>query len=71
MGLGALAKSLSVIAQVSYHKATKGPDGVGKRLFKMAPIHHHLELSGWSETQIVGAFYLINALLAIIAVVTV
>jgi phospho-N-acetylmuramoyl-pentapeptide-transferase len=37
----------------------------------MAPIHHHLELSGWSETQIVGAFYLINALLAVIAVVTV
>ena len=66
-----LAESLSVIAQVSYYKATKGPDGVGKRLFKMAPIHHHLELTGWSETQIVGAFYLINALLAIIAVVTV
>lgn len=66
-----LAESLSVIAQVSYYKATKGPDGVGKRLFKMAPIHHHLELSGWSETQIVGAFYLINALLAVIAVLTV
>jgi phospho-N-acetylmuramoyl-pentapeptide-transferase len=66
-----LAESLSVIAQVSYYKATKGPDGVGKRLFKMAPIHHHLELSGWSETQIVGAFYLLNALLAVIAVVTV
>lgn len=59
-------ESLSVIAQVSYYKATKGPDGKGKRLFKMAPIHHHLELSGWSETQIVGAFYLINAVLAIL-----
>jgi phospho-N-acetylmuramoyl-pentapeptide-transferase len=66
-----LAESLSVIAQVSYYKATKGPDGVGKRLFKMAPIHHHLELTGWSETQIVGAFYLINAVLAIVAVLTV
>ncbi|MGA1623542.1 MAG: phospho-N-acetylmuramoyl-pentapeptide-transferase [Synechocystis sp.] len=66
-----LAESLSVIAQVSYYKATKGPDGVGKRLFKMAPIHHHLELTGWSETQIVGAFYLINALLAVMAVLTV
>lgn len=56
-------ESLSVIAQVSYYKATKGPDGKGKRLLKMAPIHHHLELSGWSETQIVGVFYLINTVL--------
>ncbi|PSB01936.1 phospho-N-acetylmuramoyl-pentapeptide-transferase [Merismopedia glauca] len=59
-------ESLSVIAQVSYYKATKGPDGIGKRLFKMAPIHHHLELSGWTETQVVGVFYLINALLALL-----
>nr|WP_224412323.1 phospho-N-acetylmuramoyl-pentapeptide-transferase [Oscillatoria salina] len=57
-------ESLSVVAQVGYYKATKGPDGKGKRLLKMAPIHHHLELSGWSETQIVGAFYLINTALA-------
>ncbi|NJK50626.1 phospho-N-acetylmuramoyl-pentapeptide-transferase [Candidatus Gracilibacteria bacterium] len=63
-----LLESLSVIAQVSYYKATKGPDGKGKRLLKMAPIHHHLELSGWSETQIVGAFYLINAGLSLLAV---
>lgn len=61
-------ESLSVIAQVSYYKATKGPDGQGKRLFKMAPLHHHLELSGWAETQIVGVFYFINALLAVFAV---
>ncbi len=60
-------ESLSVIAQVSYYKATKGPDGQGKRLFKMAPIHHHLELSGWTETQIVGIFYLINASLVLLA----
>ncbi|HAC64281.1 MAG TPA: phospho-N-acetylmuramoyl-pentapeptide-transferase [Cyanothece sp. UBA12306] len=60
-------ESLSVIAQVSYYKATKGPDGTGKRLLKMAPLHHHLELSGWAETQIVGLFYLINAGLAILA----
>jgi phospho-N-acetylmuramoyl-pentapeptide-transferase len=58
-------ESLSVIAQVSYYKATKGPDGIGKRLFKMAPIHHHLELSGWSELQVVAAFYAINAILAL------
>jgi len=59
-------ESLSVIAQVSYYKATKGPYGVGKRLLKMAPLHHHLELSGWSETQVVGIFYLINFALALI-----
>ncbi len=60
-------ESLSVIAQVSYYKATKNSEGKGKRLFKMAPIHHHLELSGWSETQVVGIFYLINMMLVAIA----
>lgn len=60
-------ESLSVIAQVGYYKATKGADGQGKRLFKMAPIHHHLELSGWSETQVVGLFYLSNIALVAIA----
>ncbi|MDS3859911.1 phospho-N-acetylmuramoyl-pentapeptide-transferase [Thermosynechococcaceae cyanobacterium BACA0444] len=53
------AESLSVIAQVGYYKATKGPDGIGKRLFKMAPLHHHFELSGWTELQVVARFYLI------------
>ncbi|NEQ73061.1 MAG: phospho-N-acetylmuramoyl-pentapeptide-transferase [Okeania sp. SIO2C9] len=59
-----LIETLSVIAQVGYYKATKRPNGVGKRLFKMAPFHHHLELSGWSETQVVGCFYLVSAILA-------
>ncbi|AKG23161.1 phospho-N-acetylmuramoyl-pentapeptide-transferase [Calothrix sp. 336/3] len=57
-------ETLSVMAQVSYYKATKGPDGKGKRLLKMAPLHHHLELSGWTELQVVGSFYLIAAILA-------
>lgn len=61
-----LAESLSVIAQVGYYKATKDEKGVGKRLLKMAPLHHHLELSGWSETQVVGAFYAIAIGLALI-----
>jgi phospho-N-acetylmuramoyl-pentapeptide-transferase len=60
-----LIESLSVIAQVSYYKATKDEEGKGKRLFKMAPFHHHLELSGWTETQVVGTFYLVNGLLAV------
>ncbi len=62
-------EAISVIAQVSYYKATKGPDGIGKRLFKMSPFHNHLELSGWSETQIVGVFYLINSVLALLGLV--
>ena len=57
-------ETLSVMAQVSYYKATKGPDGKGKRLLKMAPLHHHLELSGWSELQVVAVFYTIGAILA-------
>lgn len=60
-------ESLSVIAQVGYYKATKDENGKGKRLFKMAPIHHHFELSGWSETQVVGMFYLVNMVLVIVA----
>lgn len=60
---------LSVMAQVYYYKATKDENGIGKRLFKMAPIHHHIELSGWSETQIVGLFYVINTALVILALI--
>ena len=63
-------ESVSVIAQVSYYKATKGADGKGKRLFKMAPIHHHFELSGWKETQVVGVFYLVGLALVAIAYLT-
>ncbi len=63
-------ESLSVIAQVGYYKATKDSDGKGKRLFKMAPFHHHLELSGWSETQVVGVFYVVGLLLAIFTWIT-
>jgi phospho-N-acetylmuramoyl-pentapeptide-transferase len=59
-------EALSVTAQVGYYKATKDAEGNGKRLFKMAPIHHHLELSGWTETQVVGVFYAIEAVLVLI-----
>ncbi|NJR67199.1 MAG: phospho-N-acetylmuramoyl-pentapeptide-transferase [Leptolyngbyaceae cyanobacterium CRU_2_3] len=60
-----LAETLSVIAQVGYYKATKDANGIGKRLFKMAPLHHHFELTGWSETQVVSRFYMIGGLLAV------
>ena len=64
------AETLSVIAQVGYYKATKGPDGKGKRLFKMAPLHHHFELSGWTELQVVSVFYVVSALLITAAIST-
>jgi phospho-N-acetylmuramoyl-pentapeptide-transferase len=63
-------EALSVTLQVGYYKATKDADGKGKRLFKMAPIHHHLELSGWTETQVVGMFYAIESILVLIAIAT-
>jgi phospho-N-acetylmuramoyl-pentapeptide-transferase len=56
-----VSEILSVVLQVSYFKFTKG-----KRLFKMAPLHHHFELMGWSETQVVQRFWLIGLLAAII-----
>ena len=64
------AETLSVILQVGYYKAPKGPDGKGKRLFKMAPLHHHFELSGWSELQVVSVFYIVSALLVVVAIST-
>ena len=61
-----LAEVLSVIIQVSYFKMTGG-----KRIFKMAPIHHHFELSGWEETKVVTMFTLATAILAIIALLAI
>lgn len=63
-------ETLSVIIQVSYYKATKGPDGVGKRFFRMAPLHHHFELSGWPELRVVATFYGVTAGLALLAIAT-
>ncbi len=58
-----VAETLSVILQVGYFKLTHG-----KRLFKMAPLHHHFELLGWSETQVVQRFWLVGLLSAILGV---
>lgn len=56
-----VSETLSIILQVAYFKLTGG-----RRLFKMAPLHHHFELSGWSETQVVQRFWLIGLLCAMI-----
>ncbi len=61
-------ESISVIAQVGYYKATKDETGMGKRLFRMAPFHHHLELSGWHELHVVRVFYLTGGFLIAIAI---
>ena len=61
-GLIYLVEVLSVMIQVSYFKATHG-----KRIFKMAPIHHHFELCGWSETRVVAVFSVITAVMCLIA----
>ncbi|MDX1976096.1 MAG: phospho-N-acetylmuramoyl-pentapeptide-transferase [Pseudanabaenaceae cyanobacterium bins.68] len=64
VGLIFVWEAICVILQVGYFKLTRRFKGEGLRLFKMAPFHHHLELSGWHETQVVGLFYLAAVLLA-------
>ena len=60
--------TLSVIIQVSYFQITKRLFGEGRRVFKMTPLHHHFELSGWSETQVVQRFWLISLMSAMVGV---
>jgi phospho-N-acetylmuramoyl-pentapeptide-transferase len=60
-----VAEALSVILQVGYFKLTGG-----KRIFKMAPLHHHFELLGWKENKVVVRFWIISVLCGIIALST-
>jgi phospho-N-acetylmuramoyl-pentapeptide-transferase len=57
---------LSVMLQVSWFKFTKARFGTGRRIFKMAPLHHHFEKSGWTETQVVVRFWIVTMLLCLI-----
>ncbi|WP_099203740.1 phospho-N-acetylmuramoyl-pentapeptide-transferase [Scatolibacter rhodanostii] len=66
VGIISIIEILSVVLQVSYFKATKG-----KRLFKMAPIHHHFEMKGWSEVKVCAVFSLITIVGAVLAVLSV
>jgi phospho-N-acetylmuramoyl-pentapeptide-transferase len=61
-----VVEALSVMAQVSYFKYTKKRHGEGRRILKMAPLHHHFEKSGWKETQVVVRFWIITMLLCLI-----
>ena len=65
-----LTESLSVLIQVSYFKRTKKKYGKGKRIFLMAPLHHHYQKKGYPEPKIVTRFWIVGILLAVITIVT-
>ncbi|MFO6418851.1 phospho-N-acetylmuramoyl-pentapeptide-transferase [Hylemonella sp. W303a] len=65
-----VAEAVSVMLQVSYFKYTKRKYGEGRRLLKMAPLHHHFEKSGWKETQVVVRFWIITMLLCLAGLAT-
>ena len=61
-----VAEALSVILQVSWFKYTRKRYGEGRRIFLMAPLHHHFEKKGWTETQVVVRFWIITMLLCLV-----
>ena len=65
-----LVENLSVVLQVSYFKHTKKKYGEGRRIFKMAPLHHHFQKGGVPEAKIVARFWIIGMLLAVLTIVT-
>jgi phospho-N-acetylmuramoyl-pentapeptide-transferase len=66
MGGVFVAEALSVMLQVTWFKYTKRRYGQGRRLLKMAPLHHHFEKSGWAETQVVVRFWIVTMLLCLV-----
>lgn len=65
-----LVENLSVMLQVSYFKYTKKKFGEGRRIFKMAPLHHHYQKLGWHEAKIVSRFWIVGVALAVLTIVT-
>jgi phospho-N-acetylmuramoyl-pentapeptide-transferase len=65
-----VVEAISVMAQVTYFKYTKKRFGEGRRVLKMAPLHHHFEKSGWRETQVVVRFWIITMLLCLVGLST-
>ena len=70
MGGVFVAEALSVMLQVMYFKYTKKRFGQGRRILKMAPLHHHFEKNGWKETQVVVRFWIITMLLCLVGLST-
>jgi phospho-N-acetylmuramoyl-pentapeptide-transferase len=66
MGGVFVVEALSVMCQVAWFKYTRLRYGAGRRFFKMAPLHHHFEKSGWKETQVVVRFWIVTMLLCLI-----
>ena len=65
-----MIENLSVIMQVSWFKYTKKKYGEGRRIFKMAPLHHHFQKKSYHESKIVVRFWIIGILLAVLTIVT-
>ena len=65
-----VAETVSVMLQVTYFKYTKRKYGVGRRIFLMAPLHHHFEQKGWKETKVVVRFWIITMILVLIGLST-
>ncbi|HNE85121.1 MAG TPA: phospho-N-acetylmuramoyl-pentapeptide-transferase, partial [bacterium] len=70
IGAVLVAENISVIAQVMYFKYTKKKYGEGRRIFLMAPLHHHFELKGWHETKVVTRFWIMAILCALLTLTT-
>jgi len=66
MGGVFVVETLSVMLQVTYYKYTKRRYGEGRRILLMAPLHHHFEVGGWKETQVVVRFWIISMMLVLI-----
>jgi len=65
-----VAENMSVILQVGYFKYTKKKFGAGRRIFKMSPLHHHYQKSGYHESKIVTRFWIVGILLAVFTIAT-
>ena len=65
-----VAEAMSVLLQTGWFKFTRWRTGTGRRLFKMAPLHHHFEKSGWPETRVVVRFYILAILCSLVSLAT-
>ena len=70
MGGVFVVETLSVMLQVSWFKYTKKKYGTGRRILRMAPLHHHFEQGGWKETQVVVRFWIITIMLVLVGLST-
>lgn len=70
MGGVFVVETMSVMIQVAWFKYTKKRYGEGRRIFRMAPLHHHFEVSGWKETQVVVRFWIITMMLVLVGLAT-